>query len=37
MDIQGEEMNLVKSGIETLNKKVRAMYIATHSKEIENQ
>ena len=37
MDIQGEEINLVKSEIETLNKKVRAMYIATHSKKIENQ
>ena len=37
MDIQGEEINLVKSGIETLNKKVRAMYIATHSKKIEEE
>ena len=37
MDIQGEEINLVKSEIETLNKKVRAMYIATHSKKIEKQ
>ena len=35
MDIQGEEINLIKSEIETLNKKVEKMYVATHSKKIE--
>ena len=37
MDIQGEEINLIKSEIETLNRKVEKMYVATHSKKIEEE
>ncbi|MGD0300128.1 MAG: FkbM family methyltransferase [Bryobacteraceae bacterium] len=35
MDIEGQELPLVRSGIEELNTKVKRLHIGTHGKEIE--